>query len=71
MRWSWSASMAPSVHERVFACVWFLVQCGARNRLSAHHVIPRAEGGGDAPENPVSLCVSCHAHLEAERRRGS
>ena len=44
------------------------VLCGGTERLSAHHVIPRAVGGYDAPENLVSLCVSGHARLEAERR---
>ena len=44
------------------------VRCGSTYYLSAHHVIPRAEGGDDAPENLVSLCVSCHARLEAEHR---
>jgi hypothetical protein len=33
-----------------------------------HVVILRAKGGYDAPENLVSLCVSCPARLEAERR---
>ncbi len=44
--------------------------CGGTNRLSAHHVIPRAEGGPDAPDNLVALCVACHARVEAEERRG-
>ena len=44
------------------------VRCGSTYYLSAHHVIPRAESGDDAPENLVSLCVSCHARLEAEHR---
>jgi 5-methylcytosine-specific restriction endonuclease McrA len=36
--------------------------------LAAHHVIPRAEGGPDSPENLETLCASCHARLEAEQR---
>lgn len=35
--------------------------CGGTNRLSAHHVIPRAENGSDTPENLVTLCVGCPA----------
>ena len=47
------------------------VQCGAAERLTAHHLIPTAEGGADAPGNLVSLCVSCHARVEAEHRRAT
>ena len=52
------------VTQRDGACV----RCGSRYYLSAHHIQPRAEGGADTPENLVSLCVSCHARLEAARR---
>jgi 5-methylcytosine-specific restriction endonuclease McrA len=41
---------------------------GSTNRLSAHHVIPRAEGGPDEPDDLVSLCVSCHARMKSLRR---
>lgn len=57
--------VAKTVTERDGACV----RCGSTHYLSAHHIIPRAEGGPDTPENLVSLCVSCHARLEAEGRR--
>ena len=49
------------------------VRCGGNFRLSAHHVIPRAEGGADHPSNLVALCVTCHraetAREHAEQRR--
>jgi cytochrome c553 len=45
------------------------VECGSTRHLQAHHDVARAEGGADAPENLVTLCASCHARLEAERRR--
>jgi 5-methylcytosine-specific restriction endonuclease McrA len=45
------------------------VRCGSGFLLSAHHVIPRAEGGPDAPENLVALCASCHGRESAEERR--
>ncbi len=38
--------------------------CGSTHYLSAHHVIPRAHGGPDAPGNLVSLCARCHAQVE-------
>lgn len=32
--------------------------------LEAHHVIPRADGGGDYIENLVTLCKPCHRKFE-------
>ena len=29
-------------------------------RLEVHHKIPRSEGGGDKPENLITLCEHCH-----------
>ncbi len=29
--------------------------------LHAHHIIPRAQGGPDVPENIITLCDLCHA----------
>jgi 5-methylcytosine-specific restriction endonuclease McrA len=53
------------VVQRDGACV----RCGSTWLLSAHHVIPRTEGGADAPENLVALCVRCHGRESAEERR--
>jgi 5-methylcytosine-specific restriction endonuclease McrA len=36
------------------------VRCGSTNRVGAHHVIARVEGGPDHPSNLEPLCVSCH-----------
>lgn len=35
--------------------------CGSRHRLTWHHVLPRALGGGDQPDNLVAVCQTCHA----------
>lgn len=56
--------LSRAVTGRDGACVQF----GSTHYLSAHHVQPRAEGGPDAPGNLASLCASCHARLEAQRR---
>ncbi len=53
-----------AVVRRDGACV----ECGSTFMLAAHHVMPRAEGGPDTPENLETLCASCHARLEAEQR---
>jgi hypothetical protein len=47
------------------------VRCGGTNRLSAHHVIPRAEGGPDEPENLVSLCVRATRRWRPHNAPGS
>lgn len=41
-------------------------RCGnsKSERLSAHHVIPRALGGGDNIENLIALCGKCHDEVE-------
>jgi 5-methylcytosine-specific restriction endonuclease McrA len=37
------------------------IRCGSTYYVSAHHVIPRIEGGPDHPSNLEPLCASCHA----------
>jgi 5-methylcytosine-specific restriction endonuclease McrA len=32
--------------------------------LHVHHVVPRSEGGNDAPGNLVTLCAMCHPQVE-------
>ncbi len=39
-------------------------ECGCRNlRVQAHHLHPRARGGGDEPENGITVCKCCHLRL--------
>jgi 5-methylcytosine-specific restriction endonuclease McrA len=56
-----------AVVERDAACV----ECGGTCMLSAHHIIPRAEGGPDTLANLEALCVACHGREEARRRAGN
>lgn len=38
-------------------------------KLEVHHIIRRADGGTDVPENVVTLCEDCHkAHHKGERK---
>ena len=38
-------------------------------RLEVHHIIRKADGGTDVPENVVTLCEECHkAHHRGERK---
>lgn len=35
--------------------------CGNPRFLAIHHVVPRGEGGGNMPQNLITLCRNCHA----------
>ena len=37
--------------------------CGATTDLDYHHLVPRARGGEDSPENIIVLCRRCHNRL--------
>lgn len=32
--------------------------------LHVHHIVPKAEGGRNTPENLITVCASCHQTLE-------
>ena len=36
-------------------------------RLEVHHLIHRADGGSDNPDNLITLCATCHARYHAGR----
>ena len=38
----------------------FCVICGEKNNLHNHHINPKSKGGGDEPENMLTLCVPHH-----------
>src|SRR5436853_5612595 len=44
--------------------------CGSTERLTAHHLEPRREGGADSARNCVSLCGWCHSRYEGDKRAG-
>ena len=37
-------------------------------QLEVHHIVPVAKGGGDEPENLVTLCKECHKKRHKELR---
>lgn len=39
-------------------------RCLGVEKLTAHHIIPRSEEGGNNPENLITLCVKCHDIVE-------
>lgn len=36
------------------------VLCGAGENLTVHHIRPRVWGGGNSPDNLITVCHSCH-----------
>lgn len=38
-------------------------ECGYYKHLEVHHIIPKSKGGGDNPENLVTLCTECHGKV--------
>lgn len=35
-------------------------------KLNVHHIKPVSQGGGDEPENLITLCVECHKEIHRE-----
>ena len=38
--------------------------CNSRNNLHIHHIVKRRNGGSHYPDNLITLCASCHRHVE-------
>ena len=41
------------------------VICTGLDRLTAHHVTPRKQGGKDTLDNLITLCYRCHGAIES------
>ena len=60
------ASIPPGLRRRVLARDGHRCRapgCGSTRFLEVHHVRPRSSGGGNEPENLVTLCAGCHQLL--------
>lgn len=42
--------------------------CGGRERLQVHHIVPLSRGGSNQPGNLRTLCYDCHARLHPHMR---
>lgn len=40
-------------------------RCGEKSNIHRHHIIMKADGGNDEPDNIMPLCVSCHMEWHA------
>ncbi|MGD9547271.1 MAG: HNH endonuclease [Candidatus Krumholzibacteriia bacterium] len=61
-----TATIPPQVRRRVLARDGHRCQGpGCRNTrfLEVHHVLPRARGGTNRPDNLITLCGACHRHI--------
>ena len=38
--------------------------CKQKNNIQIHHIIKQKNGGSNDPDNLVTLCSSCHRHIE-------
>lgn len=45
-------------------------QCGTREQLEVHHIVPLKQGGTNAFDNLVTLCKSCHSKQTSRDNRG-
>ena len=77
---AWQRSFYQSSQWRKLACLvkrrdHFQCQvCGDRQGdphgfLHVHHILSRAAGGGDSPENLITLCDLCHAVVTLRWRK--
>jgi 5-methylcytosine-specific restriction endonuclease McrA len=39
--------------------------CGSKEKLNAHHILPKINGGTDTPKNGITLCKKCHLSLHS------
>lgn len=64
--WEWRQARLACYERDRWKCRDCGVKCGSRgpNRIQAHHVIRRRDGGGDELENLLTLCASCHHKRE-------
>nr|MEE4267996.1 HNH endonuclease [Candidatus Krumholzibacteria bacterium] len=66
-----TSSITPKTRREVLARDRHRCQgkgCNSTHYLEVHHIVPRARGGSNDPENLITLCSACHALVH---RQGS
>lgn len=71
--WSVLQNYIPSSSTMETAIIYdHCVLCGTEDAdLEQHHTHPKSLGGGDEPENLLTLCSPCHGKLHGMRRRAN
>ena len=60
--WCWE-----TIRQRVMARDGYrCVDCGGKEELEVHHIVPLAEGGTNTPDNLITLCKRCHRRRTRE-----
>ena len=54
------------LHRDNYACK-SSQKCKHNKKLQVHHIIPKSQGGSDAPDNLITLCVDCHVAVHANK----
>lgn len=64
--WEWRERRKECYERDNWTCCDCGVHCSSqgKNKIQAHHVIPRRHGGSDELGNLVTLCISCHHKRE-------
>lgn len=44
--------------------------CDSTKYIQLHHIIKRSQGGGNSPQNLITLCSDCHALAHGMNLRG-
>ncbi len=63
MKWSSSIREYVKEHEHANTCVY----CGSVGDLTLEHMLPRARGGPDIPDNAVWVCSTCNSRKGSKR----
>ncbi len=57
------ATIPPSIRREVLARDGHRCRtagCGSARFLDVHHIVSRADGGANDPDNLITLCAACH-----------
>lgn len=65
-QWEWRERRKECYERDNWTCRDCGVHCSStgKNKIQAHHLIPRRHGGSDELDNLVTLCISCHHKRE-------
>lgn len=61
---NWNEIRAEIIKRDRYTCFRCEEVARRMSDLSVHHLIPRAEGGGENEENLITLCHACHNEVE-------
>lgn len=68
--WDWQKARELAIRRDLGLCVPCLKQGRTTAFAQVDHVIPKAQGGTDDPENLQCICADCHAFKTQGESRG-